>query len=120
MTPETLEYYILLGLLIVVGVCMLLALVRCICGPKIGDRIVAVNMTNTLAVIARSGALRRAQMTDMTTLYDMKIMTDISVFFVRDAAIEHITRNTSKIMRNTSIFQRSFLMSQSFDTLLSV
>ena len=47
MTPETLEYYILLGLLIVVGVCM-----RCICGPKIGDRIVAVNMTNTLAVIA--------------------------------------------------------------------
>ena len=52
MTPETLEYYILLGLLIVVGVCMLLSLVRCICGPKIGDRIIAVNMTNTLAVIA--------------------------------------------------------------------
>ena len=57
MTPETLEYYILLGLLIVVGVCMLLALVRCICGPKIGDRIVAVNMTNTLAVMGGEGYL---------------------------------------------------------------
>jgi len=52
MTPEKLEYYILLALLILVGICFVFTLIRAIKGPKIGDRIVAVNMTNTLAVIA--------------------------------------------------------------------
>ncbi len=51
MTPEELQYYILLGLLIVVGISFLLILLRVVLGPKIGDRIVAVNMINTLAVI---------------------------------------------------------------------
>ncbi len=52
MTPEKLEYYILLGLLIVVGCCLVFTLIRAIKGPRIGDRMTAVNMTNTLAIIA--------------------------------------------------------------------
>ena len=52
MTPEKLEYYILVGFLLLIGVCFLLSLFKVITGKKIGDRIVAVNMTNTLAVLA--------------------------------------------------------------------
>ena len=39
------------GALIVLGVCLLLCLVRAIRGPRIADRLIAVNMMGTLTII---------------------------------------------------------------------
>ena len=72
MTPEKLEYIILLGLLIVVGGCMVFTLIRTIIGPKIGDRMMAVNMTNTLAVIA---------LADIAVIADEGYIADVCLLY---------------------------------------
>lgn len=43
--------YLYTGALLVLGICLLLCLVRAIRGPRIADRLIAVNMMGTLTII---------------------------------------------------------------------
>ena len=60
--------------LAILGVFMLLCLVRAIRGPKVADRLLAVNMTGTLTVIIiciLSLVLNQGYLTDVATVYVM-------------------------------------------------
>ncbi|MEG2118141.1 MAG: monovalent cation/H+ antiporter complex subunit F, partial [Clostridia bacterium] len=52
MSVETLTEYFLKGLLIFLGVCILFAMIRAIRGPRIADRIIAINMIGTMTIIS--------------------------------------------------------------------
>lgn len=50
MNIEAAYHYLLLGTVIVLGLLVVLGLIRAILGPKVADRIVAINMIGTLTI----------------------------------------------------------------------
>ncbi len=71
---ETLQNYVLVGALIFLAICLVFSFIRSLIGPKIADRIVAVNMIGTqiiliiciLAIYFREGGL-----VDVALIYAM-------------------------------------------------
>ena len=48
---ETLQNYVLVGALIFLAICLVFSFIRSLIGPKIADRIVAVNMIGTQIIL---------------------------------------------------------------------
>ncbi len=66
--------YSLNTLICILGVCMVLILIRVIKGPRLADRIVAVNMIGTMAdviIIMLSIVLNEAWLLDVAILYTL-------------------------------------------------
>ncbi len=65
---------VLKGCICVLGLCILFALIRVIKGPRLADRIVAVNMIGTIAdviMIMLSIILKEGWLIDVTILYTL-------------------------------------------------
>ena len=48
---ETLQNYVLVGALIFLSICLVFSFIRSLIGPKVADRIVAVNMIGTQVIL---------------------------------------------------------------------
>ena len=48
---ETLQNYVLVGALIFLSICLVFSFIRSLIGPKVADRIVAVNMIGTQIIL---------------------------------------------------------------------
>lgn len=48
---ETLQNYVLIGALIFLSICLVFSFIRSLIGPKVADRIVAVNMIGTQIIL---------------------------------------------------------------------
>ncbi len=48
---ETVYHRFLLGCMIVIGVLLILCLIRAVLGPRLADRIVAINMIGTMTIV---------------------------------------------------------------------
>lgn len=51
MNVDVLYNYLYIGLIIVLGILIVFAIIKSIIGPKVADRIVAVNMVSTMVVM---------------------------------------------------------------------
>ncbi len=66
--------YILKGSICILGICMVCALIRVIKGPRLADRIVAVNMIGTMTdviIIMLSVILKEEWLVDVAILYTL-------------------------------------------------
>ncbi len=71
---NSLLYAVLTGAMIVLGICMFLCLIRVIRGPRLADRIVAVNMIGTMTdviIIMLSVILDEGWLLDVAILYTL-------------------------------------------------
>ena len=62
------------GTLAVLGVALFFCLARCVRGPRVADRIVAVNMTGTVVMViiaVLAGMLREGYLADVELIYAM-------------------------------------------------
>ena len=74
MTIETAYQILFEGALLWLGVLLLIMLVRAIIGPRITDRILAINMIGTMVsccICLLSGVLGESYLVDMALLYSM-------------------------------------------------
>ncbi len=69
---ENLYNYLFLGAIIVLGILVVFALIRAIIGPRVADRIIAINMMGTLIIVI---------IAIFAALFDEEYLVDISLIY---------------------------------------
>ena len=101
---ESVKYWGLMGSVIALTVLMLITLVRAIVGPRFTDRVVAVNMINTmvLAVIAILGVvLEEDFLVDIALVY--ALLSFLSVVILAKLVIDRRNRQLEREKREKGV-----------------
>ena len=80
---ELCKHFVLVGALIFIAICLIFSFARSIIGPKIADRIVAINMIGTQVIIIiciLSVYLHEGGLVDMAIIYAMFSFLAVVVF----------------------------------------
>ena len=95
---ETLKSYVLVIALILLAIALIFSFVRSLIGPKIADRIVAINMIGTqviLIICVVSVYLNEAGLVDIAIIYAMFSFLAV-VFFTRLYIGSYISKHQEK------------------------
>ncbi len=79
---DTVYKYLYIGLFIVLGLCVLACLIRCVKGPRVTDRLLAGNMTGTavmMIITILSGCLKEGYLIDVCIVYAMLSFVSVVV-----------------------------------------